>query len=81
MSSKLVQLTESLRRSLNPFQGGSLDDCLRPETFEKMSWKPVHDWRRYVPDQVAEAWDVLPEIAKLAVIAVAEESAQREEWE
>jgi len=40
-----------------------------------------HDWRSHVPEIIQDAWHVLSEDARACVCIIAQEHADREEWE
>ena len=43
--------------------------------------KRIHDWRSYITDGVRVAWFEIPLEGRIAVIEVAQECADREEWD
>lgn len=55
-----------------------LKECNEPH-FEETT--RVHDWRNYIPDEVAETWEEFPLEARLAMWMMAEKQASNEEWE
>lgn len=40
----------------------------------------VHNWRNHVPESIREVWDALAPQARAVVILMAQEQANREEW-
>lgn len=40
-----------------------------------------HDWRNHIPEEIQNGWKDLPDVAKAIAIYMAEQVANREEWE
>lgn len=49
------------------------------ESFENIS--KVHDWRNYIPDEIKEIWNDLTLREKQLLFIMAEQQADKEEWE
>ena len=41
----------------------------------------VHNWRNYVPSAIKESWGDLSKQEKLLIAIVAQEAADKEEWD
>jgi len=41
----------------------------------------VHDWRNHISDDFKKIWKELPLVARFALVIMAEEEADREEWD
>jgi hypothetical protein len=51
------------------------------QAIDDPSWSecgPVHDWRKYVPDSVVDAWDSLPLETRLIVYVLCAKQSQSE---
>ena len=40
-----------------------------------------HAWEKYIPQQLLEVWDDLPDVARNALVIQAQDQADREEWD
>ena len=54
-----------------------LDNTVWPPSGEKL----VHDWRRYVIDEVCNGWEMIPDLGRLAIYLICEQQAGLENWD
>lgn len=54
-------------------------EALDSSTFASPQGK-VHNWRNHVPESIREVWDALAPQARAVAILMAQERANREEW-
>jgi hypothetical protein len=53
---------------------------VRNETFAKQG-RYIHDWQRYIPENVRGAWPTLSDEARGIAYLIAEQQADAEEWD
>jgi hypothetical protein len=51
------------------------------QAFDEWQWKHVHDWRRYVGEDVRRIWDTFSDEQKEAIAKNAQEVANKEDWD
>jgi hypothetical protein len=55
-----------------------------PDSWHSPRWDNigrVHDWRNYIPDGLAARWDELSVEGRMIAACMAQEQANREEWD
>ena len=65
----------------NSFPTSAADDLPRDWLEPKWSRDLVHNWHNYIPDALKSRWLTLSEETRMVAACMAEQQANREEWD